>query len=124
MLDHGIVLTVAENLIGNAARFAEKKLGVVLTMQNNKLFLTVTDDGPGFSDKRLEDGPKPFDKGEEAGSHFGMGLYSGSLLCARHGGELHTENRAEGGAAVTASFEVPPLVCGTGNTGKNNSIEK
>ena len=105
-LDHGIVLTVAENLIGNGARLAREKLEITYAKRDNGLYLAVTDDGPGFSDWLLKDGPKPFEKGEESGNHFGMGLYSCSLLCEKHGGELRLKNMPEGGARVTASFAV------------------
>lgn len=118
MLDHGIFLTVAENLIGNAARFALRKIEIVLTVKEDKLALIVADDGSGFPDKLLKHGPKPFEKGEEGGEHFGMGLYSSSLLCLKHGGNLYmkngmknntensVENSAEGGAQVKAVFQV------------------
>ncbi len=122
MLDHGIFLTVAENLIGNAARFAPGKIEIVLTAKEDKLTLIVSDDGPGFPDKLLKNGPKPFEKGEEGGEHFGMGLYGSRLLCLKHGGNLYmkngmknsaqnseencTENSAEGGAQVRAVFQV------------------
>ena len=47
-LDHGLVLTVAENLIGNAARFAKSKIEIHLERKGNFLHLSVTDDGPGY----------------------------------------------------------------------------
>lgn len=118
MLDHGIFLTVAENLIGNAARFALEKIKIALTAKEDELTLTVADDGPGFPDKLIKNGPKPFEKGEEGGEHFGMGLYSSSLLCLKHGGNLYIENSTENrmknstkkstgdGAQVTAVFQV------------------
>ena len=105
-IDHGIFLTVAENLIGNAARFAQKNLEITLALEKNTLFLSVADDGPGFPDQLLQSGPKPFEKSEESAEHFGMGLYSSGLLCRKHGGGLRLENRGAGGAAVTASFQI------------------
>lgn len=105
-LDHGIFLTVAENLLGNAARFADRKVEAVLGLEENRAFLSVTDDGPGFPAGLLANGPKPFGKTEESGEHFGMGLYSSSLLCQKHGGELCLKNGPSGGAAASASFKV------------------
>lgn len=103
-IDHGIFLTVAENLISNGCRFAQKKLEITLTLEGNTLFLTVADDGPGFPGRLLQSGPKPFEKLTETAEHFGMGLYSSDLLCRKHGGNLRLENR--GGAAATASFQI------------------
>ena len=104
-IDHGIFLTVAENLIGNAARFAQTKLEIALALEKNILFLSVIDDGPGFPAELIESGPKPFGKSEESPEHFGMGLYSSSLLCLKHGGNLRLENSPVG-AVTTASIQI------------------
>lgn len=105
-LDQGIFLTVAENLICNAARFAEERVQITLSEQGNVLVLAVEDDGPGFPAEILRDGPKPFCRAKQDSQHFGMGLYGSRVLCTKHGGFLRTENRAEGGATVSAAFLV------------------
>ena len=105
-LDHGIFLTVTENLIGNGARFAQRKLEITLVPEGDVLRLSVADDGPGFPAGLLKSGPKPFGKLEEDPEHFGMGLYSSHLLCLKHGGGLRLENRQAGGAIVTACFQI------------------
>ena len=107
-LDHGILLTVAENLIGNAARFGRERLEIALSQEGDTLTLTVADDGPGFPPELLRDGPKPFGRLAEDPEHFGMGLYSSRLLCQKHGGELRLQNRPAGGAAAVASLRIPP----------------
>ena len=103
-IDHGIFLTVAENLVGNAARFAQRRVEITLALERGCLRLSVADDGPGFPPALLKSGPRPFGKLEENAAHFGMGLYSSSLLCLKHGGSLRLENRA--GAVATASFQI------------------
>lgn len=105
-LDRGIFLTVAENLISNAARFAKEKLAICLTVQEGYLLLSVKDDGAGYPEKLLQEGPKPFGKVTEDAGHFGMGLYSCQLLCQKHGGTLYLYNRKEQGAEATAVFQV------------------
>lgn len=102
-LDHGLFLTVAENLVTNAARFARS--GLELTMETDGGFLTLTaaDDGPGFPQELMQTGPKPFGKRDGGAAHFGMGLYSSQLLCRKHGGDLRLNNCP--GATVTASFK-------------------
>jgi len=104
VIDHGIFLTAAENLIGNGARFGRRTLTISLTREGNLLSLSVADDGPGFPDQLLQSGPKPFGKLEETAEHFGMGLYTSGLLCRKHGGSLRLENR--GGAAAVAVFQI------------------
>lgn len=104
-VDHGILLTVAENLIGNAARFARREMKICLRQEGRRLFLSVWDDGPGFPAPLLKDGPKPFGKVSKDAAHFGMGLYSCQVLCGKHGGTLRLESGAEaGGARATAVF--------------------
>lgn len=105
-IDHGIFLTVAENLIGNAVRFAQTKLEVALDLKKNSLSISVADDGPGFPAELIKSGPKPFGKIGESSEHFGMGLYSSSLLCLKHGGSLQLENSPGGGAITTATFKI------------------
>ncbi len=114
MIDHGLFLTVAENLIGNAARYAVNEIAIsvsVLTCQKNshsenKVFLEmcVEDDGCGYPAKLIQEGPKPFGRMEEDAAHFGMGLYTSQMLCTKHGGELILENEIGGGARATAVF--------------------
>lgn len=103
-VDHGILLTVVENLIGNAARFAKQSIKIEVSTSDDSVFLTVIDDGSGFPNQLVRDGPKPFGKLEENAEHFGMGLYSSSVLCAKHGGSLSLHNDL--GAVAKASFQL------------------
>ena len=110
-LDHGLFLTVAENLIGNAVRYANNRISIRLSVCEDRqymddgrkhLIMTVADDGNGYPVKLITEGPKPFGKIEEDASHFGMGLYTSSMLCTKHGGMLVLTNEANGGAKATA----------------------
>ncbi len=112
-LDHGLFLTVAENLIGNAARFANNTILIYMERQGDFLLLSVIDDGPGYPEKLVQDGPKPFGKIKtedgggalnQASAHFGMGLYGSQILCMKHGGTLKLENKTGYGARAVASF--------------------
>lgn len=105
-IDHALFLTVAENLIGNAARFAKHEIIICLKQQENFLFLSIADDGSGYPAELIRNGPKPFEKRNEDSSHFGMGLYSSQTLCLKHGGTLVLANRKNHGATVTASFQI------------------
>lgn len=129
-LDHGLFLTVAENLIGNAARFAKHRLFIELEIcsfaelkafqthlsclpsekmsfsKESFLILSITDDGPGYPKELIKKGPKPFEKTEENSSHFGMGLYSCRIICIKHGGALFLENKEGLGARAAAVFQI------------------
>ena len=119
LVDHGLFLTVAENLIGNAARYAKSRICVELAVcegerlsyykgRKNGLFLimTVTDDGRGYPPELVQEGPKPFGRMEEDAAHFGMGLYTSRMLCQKHGGALFLENVKSGGARSIAVFQI------------------
>ena len=105
-LDHGLFLTVAENLIGNAARFSQSSLIICIEDLGDYLLLTVTDDGPGYPVELVQNGPKPFGKMQEDITHFGMGLYSSQTLCLKHGGNLKLKNEKDHGATALASFQI------------------
>ena len=105
-IDHALFLTVAENLIGNAARFAKSEIIICLQQRENLLLLSVTDDGPGYPAELVQNGPKPFGKVSGDSAHFGMGLYSSQTLCLKHGGSLILTNRKKHGATATASFQI------------------
>lgn len=95
-LDLELFLQAAENLLSNGARFGTR-VQVSLLLEETRLVLTVIDDGPGYPEDLLREGPRPFCRGEEEG-HFGMGLYICQVLCRRMGGGLTLSNR-EGAAA-------------------------
>lgn len=106
VLDHGIFLTVAENLIGNAARFAKSELSIEAVLENELLLLKISDDGPGYTPALIHNGPKPFENASSNSSHFGMGLYTSQLLCEKHGGKLILENQSPVGARTIAVFQL------------------
>ena len=106
LLDHGIFLTVAENLIGNAARFAKSKLSIEVVLEKDYLLLKISDDGPGYPPTLIQNGPRPFETASSNSSHFGMGLYSSQLLCEKHGGKLILKNQSLAGAMAIAVFQL------------------
>jgi len=105
-LDHGIFLTVAENLISNAARFSRNTLQIQLVENKDFLSLSVVDDGSGYPDELVQNGPKPFGKRKEDAVHLGMGLYGSRILCIKHGGMLKLKNVDGQGAMATAFFQI------------------
>ena len=103
VLDEGMLLQVAENLMSNALRFARQTVSVTLSFDTDGLELEVTDDGCGFPAELLKNGVQPFQKHTEEAEHFGMGLYICKVLCEKHGGSLLIENHKKG-AKATAIF--------------------
>jgi len=102
VLDKNILFQIAENLVSNAVRYADRQVSVRLILDGHMLLLEVADDGKGFPAEVLKNGIKPFQKGSEEAGHFGMGLYICSVLCQKHGGSLGIQNRK--GALVRAAL--------------------
>lgn len=106
IVDSSIVLQVYENLLSNAIRFAHSKISVQCRCEESTFSIAVTDDGDGFSKKDLMKADKPYYSGKTSSEeyHFGLGLHICRTLCEKHGGSIHLENVAQGGARVIASF--------------------
>lgn len=103
-IDDALVIQVYENMISNAARYAQSRVDVTFRVCENRLTITVSDDGGGFSDTALKNAVDPFFREEkDGGTHFGLGLYICRILCEKCGGGIHISNH-ENGAAVTSEF--------------------
>ena len=105
-VDQYLIHNVAENLVSNALRYSKEEIKVELFCDEEKVKITVSDDGPGFSKNILEKGVVPFMRDTTLGSeqNFGMGLYICHLLCKKHGGELVLENTGEGGKVIATFY--------------------
>lgn len=107
-LDTAVVTQVYENLLSNAIRFAKSTAIIQCGTDGNTFFVSVTDDGKGFSDKDLLKASRPYYSGqaEKSEFHFGLGLHICRTLCEKHGGTLRLENVPQLGARVTANFSM------------------
>ena len=106
VLDGELLYRVLENLISNALRFAEREIGLTFCLEHGILSATVTDDGPGFSDKLLQKKTALFYSEDTSGQHLGLGLAVSRMLCQKHGGTIELSNQPPHGACVKASIAV------------------
>ena len=104
-LDPEIFFRILENLLQNALRFSAQQVWINISQKENFLVLTVEDDGPGFSEKDLEEAVSAFYSSDRGNQHFGIGLSICRVLCEKHGGDLHLAN-SEKGARVTARLKI------------------
>lgn len=106
--DIELIMQVFMNLAANAVRYTETCVGCSTTLNDDKLEITVTDDGKGFSEDALRKAWQPFyrDEQKDEQEHFGLGLYICWLLCRKLGGNIKVENCENGGGKVTAEFSV------------------
>ncbi len=103
-VDTEFVSQVCNNLIANAARYANAAVTLTFEWCEDGLRISAADDGNGFQEEALRKAVEPyFTEEEDHSEHFGLGLYICRILCEHHGGCLQMENTADG-AKVTALF--------------------
>ena len=106
VLDGELLYRVLENLISNALRFAEHQIELAFYLEHGTLSATVTDDGPGFSEKLLQKKTALFYSEDTSGKHLGLGLAVSRVLCQKHGGTIELSNRLPHGAYVKATITI------------------
>lgn len=108
-IDSSFISQVCNNLISNAARYAQTTVTLSISLQEHALSLSVADDGKGFDQKSLHRALNPyFTEERDHTEHFGLGLYICKILCVHHGGSLEIDNISNG-AKVSAFFSSPSL---------------
>ncbi|MDD4914799.1 MAG: ATP-binding protein [Methylococcales bacterium] len=80
------------------------EIRVVATHANNRLFMTITDSGPGFSEDFLRHGIRPFVSLKDGGS--GLGLAMVQRFVKDHHGRLQLQNIPPGHACVSVSLPI------------------
>lgn len=103
-VDSALLYRILENIISNALRYAKREIGIDFSLEETQLFITVTDDGEGFSPEILNKEGKYLLLADKDG-HMGIGLSVSRLLCRKHGGSLELSNTS-GGACVKISLSV------------------
>ncbi len=106
VFDGELLYRVLENLISNALRFAEHQIELDFYLEHGTLSATVTDDGPGFSEKMLRKKNALFYSEDTSGKHLGLGLAVSRVLCQKHGGTIELSNQPPHGACVKATITI------------------
>lgn len=109
----GRLVQVLQNLVTNALSFSPPDGSVRLCAEGTgaHVEITVSDDGPGIPESKLE---AIFDRfyterpaGEKFGTHSGLGLSISKQIVEAHGGEIFARNRYDAdGRVIGAVFTV------------------
>jgi PAS domain S-box-containing protein len=108
--DAGLCRIVLENLIGNAWKYADNRVGTVIefgmTELAGKPVFFVCDNGPGFDMAHAGKLFIPFQRipGMDAGGH-GIGLATVKRIVRRHGGRVWAESSPGDGATFFYTLE-------------------
>jgi signal transduction histidine kinase len=97
-----------DNLLRNAVRFNPPGQSIELSARNedDTLFISVRDHGPGVSAEHLAQLGEPFYRApNQTAPGYGLGLAIAKRAAEKHGGSLMLENHPQGG--FIASIVVP-----------------
>ncbi|HTI88812.1 MAG TPA: HAMP domain-containing sensor histidine kinase [Alphaproteobacteria bacterium] len=102
---------VVEHVVENAVSFSQKggTVSVTLGASGDDVRLIVEDEGPGVDPRNFE---RIFDRyfthrpGQDASTHFGIGLWVVRRNVSAMGGRVDVANRGERGFAVTVTMPV------------------
>lgn len=100
-LDFGLIEQALYNVVHNAIIHTppDTLISVSASLKENRLEISVEDDGPGFKEVTNENESAMAPRTTKAGG-LGLGLTIARGFTAMHGGELITRNRLAGGAMV------------------------
>ena len=92
------------NLIQNAMQFAKTKVEIFAAWDDERITITIQDDGPGFSFNVLGNLGEPYISERSDGSHLGLGIFIAKTLLEFTGAQLRFRNVRPSGAKVVATW--------------------
>jgi len=110
MLDAPKIEQVLNNLIGNAIKFSPpgSRVEVKLARFDERVIISVTDEGPGISPEELEKLFRPFERGRAQSTagekSTGLGLAIVKRIITGHGGDIRVESATGKGAVFSVSL--------------------
>lgn len=101
LFDQEKVETIVYNLLSNAVKYTPDKgiICVKLYLENNIVFFSVEDNGPGIKPEREADLFKPFMHGYASKGGMGIGLYTAHQMAEIHKGSLTYERSKDLGGS-------------------------
>ncbi|MFT4162818.1 sensor histidine kinase [Shinella sp.] len=104
-----LIYRAIENVVRNAVKYTADRTQVTILsrVENDRLIIVVSDEGPGVPAADLDRIFRPFSRGEAAGasSGYGLGLAITRRAIERHGGRVKASPGARGG--LTIFLELP-----------------
>lgn len=105
------IATALENILANAAEYGLGRIEMQVGLREDRIAITVSDEGPGIPAAELPHVKERFFRGRAATrSGAGVGLYLADVYTARNGGALDIRSDASQGTRVQLSFPVAPAV--------------
>jgi two-component system OmpR family sensor kinase len=106
--DRRLLARAVDNLLRNAQKYAARQVALHARREGERLEIAVEDDGPGIPEDERERIFEPFHRldrsRDRATGGFGLGLSIARKAVTLHGGTLHVERSALGGARFVISL--------------------
>lgn len=92
--DASVLEQIITNLVSNAMRYAKSEIKLDCSCSDGHLFITVSDDGNGFSETALRHATEPYftEEDKSNGVHYGLGLAICKELCEKLEGKISFSN--------------------------------
>ena len=108
--DTGLLHRAFDNILQNALDHTPpgQALTVAVTVADNRLWIEITDSGPGAPDEALAHLFEPFYRSDQSrgGPGWGLGLAIAQKVIVAHDGEVSAANAAAGGLVVQVKLPV------------------
>lgn len=101
--EESLISTVLDNLLTNAIRYAKTAVSISVLPKESQVFISVSDDGDGISEKDLHHLFERCYKGK--GGNFGIGLAIARSAAQKIDGDLTADNHDDSGAIFTLSLK-------------------
>lgn len=106
--DRQRLLQVLSNLIGNALRYAQRRIHLQLTHSGQQVEMRVSDDGPGIAPEDQAHIFEPFFQAQRGRrGRAGLGLTIARELVLAHDGTLELESGAQQGTTFVIRLQLP-----------------
>ena len=106
--DRRLLARAVDNLLRNAQKYAARQVALHARRDGGRVEIVVEDDGPGIPEDERERIFEPFHRldrsRDRATGGFGLGLSIARKAVTLHGGTLHVEHSALGGARFVISL--------------------
>lgn len=96
------------NYLQNAIQFAASQVKVRARVSQERVVVSIVDDGPGFPTQTLARLGEPYISGRDEGRQsMGLGVFIASTLLQKTGAKVHYTNSEKSGAMVVVSWDRP-----------------
>ena len=103
-IDEGDLYELLGNLLENAFKWCQHQVSIKAVKENNKILLTIEDDGPGISDQMQKKILKRGQRADETTPGHGLGLAMVNDMLLLYQGSMQITRSSLGGARITITL--------------------